>query len=101
MPDPGAPTIPPLAHRIKWSHITKDKVRTVLVALEGRVRVDEHYLDRVHMVGYPVTATDASIKITELRTNDTGHYRCEVQQGIEDSHDNVLVQVQGQHGTSF
>uniref|UniRef100_A0A667Z9M0 Aggrecan core protein n=1 Tax=Myripristis murdjan TaxID=586833 RepID=A0A667Z9M0_9TELE len=95
VPDPGAPTIAPLSHRIKWSRVTKEKVTTVLVALEGRVRIDENYLDRVHMVDYPMTPTDASIKITELRSNDSGYYRCEVQHGIEDSHDIVHVQVQG------
>ncbi|XP_070687645.1 aggrecan core protein-like [Pempheris klunzingeri] len=95
VPDPGAPTIAPFSHRIKWSHVTKEKATTVLVALEGQVRVTENYVDRVHLVGYPATPTDASIKISELRSSDTGVYRCEVQHGIEDSHDIVHVQVQG------
>lgn len=47
------------------------------------------------MVGYPTTPTDASIKITELHSNDSGVYRCEVMNGIEDGHDIVDVQVQG------
>ena len=59
------------------------------------MRVDINYLDRVQMVGYPSTPSDASIKMSELRSNDTGIYRCEVQQGIEDHHDTVHVQVQG------
>ncbi|XP_053180581.1 aggrecan core protein-like [Scomber japonicus] len=95
VPDPGAPTIAPLSHRIKWSLITKEKVTTVLVALEGQVRIGESYLDRVHLVGYPATPTDATIKISELRSTDTGVYRCEVQHGIEDNHDDVNVLVQG------
>ncbi|KAG8001162.1 Aggrecan core protein [Nibea albiflora] len=94
-PDPGAPTIAPLSHRIKWSLVTKEKVTTILVALEGQVRITESYLDRVHLLGYPLTPTDASIKISELRTSDSGVYRCEVQHGIEDNHDIVHVQVQG------
>lgn len=61
------------------------------------MRISESYLDRVHLVGYPVTPTDASIKISELRSTDSGVYRCEVQQGIEDNHDIVHVQVQGTH----
>uniref|UniRef100_A0A8C8F1F1 Aggrecan core protein n=1 Tax=Oncorhynchus tshawytscha TaxID=74940 RepID=A0A8C8F1F1_ONCTS len=93
--DPGAPTIAPLSHRIKWSRITKERVSVILVAMDGEVKVEEDYLDRVHMVGYPQTPTDASIKITELRSNDTGTYRCEVQHGIEDNHDTVDVLVQG------
>ncbi|KAG7242718.1 hypothetical protein INR49_020093, partial [Caranx melampygus] len=95
VPDPGAPTIAPLSHRIKWSLVTKEKVTTILVVLEGQVRITESYLDRVHLVGYPSTPTDASIKISELRSSDTGVYRCEVQHGIEDNHDIVHVQVQG------
>ncbi|CAB1339124.1 unnamed protein product, partial [Coregonus sp. 'balchen'] len=93
--DPGAPTIATLSHRIKWSRITKEHVSVILVAMDGEVKVEEDYLDRVHMVGYPQTPTDASIKITELRSNDTGTYRCEVQHGIEDNHDTVDVLVQG------
>lgn len=95
IPDPGAPTIAPLAHRIKWSHVTKEKVTTVLVALEGQVHIGENYLDRVHLVAYPMNPTDVSIKISELRSSDSGVFRCEVQHGIEDNHDNVHVQVRG------
>lgn len=65
------------------------------MALEGQVRIGESYLDRVHLVGYPATPTDATIKISELRSTDTGVYRCEVQHGIEDNHDDVNVMVQG------
>ncbi|XP_029945378.1 aggrecan core protein-like [Salarias fasciatus] len=95
VPDPGAPTIAPLSHRIKWSLVTKEKATTILVALEGEVRITEDYMDRVHMLGYPKTPADASIRISELRSTDSGVYRCEVQQGIEDSHDLIHVNVQG------
>ncbi|MEQ2195085.1 hypothetical protein XENOCAPTIV_007275 [Xenoophorus captivus] len=93
--DPGAPPIDPLSHRIKWSHVTKEKVTTILVALKGQVHIREDYLDRVYLQSYPQTPTDASIKISELHSSDTGVYRCEVQHGIEDSHDTVHVHVQG------
>ncbi|XP_052006021.1 aggrecan core protein-like isoform X2 [Xyrauchen texanus] len=93
--DPGATNIDPLSHRIKWSLVTKDKTTNILVASEGIVNVDKRYLDRVSMVGYPLTPTDATIKITELHSNDSGVYRCEVMQGIENNHDLVYVQVQG------
>uniref|UniRef100_A0A8C6LU23 Aggrecan core protein n=1 Tax=Nothobranchius furzeri TaxID=105023 RepID=A0A8C6LU23_NOTFU len=94
-PDPGAPPIVPLSHRIKWSHVTKEKVTTILVALEGQVHISKSFLDRVHLLSYPQTPTDASLKITELRSSDSGVYRCEVQHGIEDNHDIVHVHVQG------
>lgn len=93
--DPGAPTIAPLSHRIKWSLVTKEKTTNILVASEGIVSIEKRYMDRITLVGYPITPTDASIKITELHSNDSGVYRCEVMQGIEDSHDIVDVQVQG------
>uniref|UniRef100_A0A673C519 Aggrecan a n=1 Tax=Sphaeramia orbicularis TaxID=375764 RepID=A0A673C519_9TELE len=95
VPDPGAPLIAPLSHRIKWSLVTKDKVTTVLVALEDQIRITENYLDRVQLLGYPATPTDASIRLSELRSSDSGVYRCEVQHGIEDDHDLVHVHVQG------
>nr|XP_057934342.1 aggrecan core protein-like isoform X2 [Doryrhamphus excisus] len=94
-PDIGAPTVPPLAHRIKWSLITKENIITILVALEGEVRVSERYQDRARLVGYPSTPTDASVKISGLRSSDSGVFRCEVQHGIEDSHDDVHVKVRG------
>ncbi|XP_041650864.1 aggrecan core protein [Cheilinus undulatus] len=93
--DPGAPTIAPLSHRIKWTYVTKEKVTTILVASEGKVQVETEYLDRVTMINYPLVPTDATIEITELRSKDSGIYRCEVMQGIEDNYDTVDIQVQG------
>uniref|UniRef100_A0A8B9H1K1 Aggrecan a n=1 Tax=Astyanax mexicanus TaxID=7994 RepID=A0A8B9H1K1_ASTMX len=93
--DPGSPTIAPLSHRIKWSLVTKETTVDILVASEGTVALNSKYTDRVTMVGYPQTPTDASIKISELLSNDSGVYRCEVMHGIEDSHDTAEVQVQG------
>lgn len=63
------------------------------------MRITENYEDRVQLVAYPGTPTDASIRISELRSSDTGVYRCEVQHDIEDSHSIVHVQVQGMSDT--
>ncbi|XP_063733171.1 LOW QUALITY PROTEIN: aggrecan core protein [Eleginops maclovinus] len=93
--DPGAPTVAPLSHRIKWSYVTKKKVTTILVASEGKVQVETEYLDRVTMINYPLVPTDATMEITELRSKDSGTYRCEVMHGIEDNYDSVDIQVQG------
>ncbi|XP_060767920.1 aggrecan core protein isoform X2 [Neoarius graeffei] len=95
VPDPGAPTIAPLSYRIKWSIVTQEKTTNILVAQKGIVAVNKKYTDRVQMVEYPTNTTDATIKITQLLSNESGVYRCEVMNGIEDSHASVNVQVQG------
>ncbi|XP_030621134.1 aggrecan core protein [Chanos chanos] len=93
--DPGAPTIAPLSHRIKWSYINKGKISLILVATEGQVHIESDYLDRVNMVNYPSVPTDVTIQIVELHSKDSGTYRCEVMHGIEDNYDSVDIQVQG------
>lgn len=93
--DTGALTITTLSHRIKWTYITKDKVDTILVASQGKVEVKQDYLDRVMLVNYPLVPTDATMEMTELRSKDSGIYRCEVTHGIEHNYDTVEMHVQG------
>ncbi|XP_062856759.1 aggrecan core protein [Trichomycterus rosablanca] len=95
VPDPGAPPVTPLSQRIKWFYITKDQISVILVANEGFVNIQPDYLQRVTMVSYPAVSTDASIEISNLRSKDSGTYRCKVMQGIEDNYDSVEMQVQG------
>ncbi|XP_064846387.1 aggrecan core protein-like [Oncorhynchus masou masou] len=93
--DPGAPTVTPLSHHIKWTYVTKGKATLILLASEGKVHVETEYLDRVTMVNYPLVPTDVTMEITELRAKDSGTYRCEVMHGIENNYDWVDIQVQG------
>ena len=80
-----APSTAPLAPRIKWSRISKEKEVVLLVATEGRVRVNSAYQDKVTLPNYPAIPSDATLEIQNLRSNDSGIYRCEVMHGIEDS----------------
>uniref|UniRef100_A0A3B4B158 Aggrecan a n=1 Tax=Periophthalmus magnuspinnatus TaxID=409849 RepID=A0A3B4B158_9GOBI len=84
-----------LLHRLKWSHVTEAGTRTVLVAVNGVVRVEAEFVDRVTMVNYPLVPTDASLEITELRRADSGIYRCEVTHGTHSKHDTVHMHVTG------
>uniref|UniRef100_A0A3P9C0C0 Aggrecan core protein n=1 Tax=Maylandia zebra TaxID=106582 RepID=A0A3P9C0C0_9CICH len=93
--DTGALTVATLSHRIKWTYITKDKVDTILVASQGKVEVKQDYLDRAMLANYPLFPTDATLEMTELRSKDSGIYRCEVTHGIEHNYDTMEMQVQG------
>uniref|UniRef100_A0A8C0VWX8 Aggrecan core protein n=1 Tax=Castor canadensis TaxID=51338 RepID=A0A8C0VWX8_CASCN len=90
-----APSTAPLAPRIKWSRVSKEKEVVLLVATEGHVRVNSAYQDKVSLPNYPAIPSDATLEIQNLRTNDSGIYRCEVIHGIEDSQATLEVVVKG------
>ncbi|KAF7460741.1 hypothetical protein GHT09_019108 [Marmota monax] len=85
---PGSP-------RVKWTFLSGGREAEVLVARGLRVKVSEAYRFRVALPAYPASLTDVSLVLSELRPNDSGIYRCEVQQGIDDSSDAVEVKVKG------
>ncbi|KAM6202411.1 aggrecan core protein [Rhynchocyon petersi] len=90
-----APSTAPLAPRIKWSRVSKEKEVVLLVATEGQVRVNSAYQDKVSLPNYPAIPSDATLEIQNLRSNDSGIYRCEVMHGIEDSEATLEVVVKG------
>ncbi|XP_036909549.1 aggrecan core protein [Sturnira hondurensis] len=90
-----APSTAPLTPRIKWSRISKEKEVVLLVATEGQVRVNNAYQDKVSLPNYPAIPSDATLEIQNLRSNDSGVYRCEVMHGIEDSEATLEVVVKG------
>ncbi|KAF6273045.1 aggrecan [Rhinolophus ferrumequinum] len=90
-----APSTAPLTPRIKWSRISKEKEVVLLVATEGQVRVNRAYQDKVSLPNYPAIPSDATLEIQNLRSNDSGIYRCEVMHGIEDSEAALEVVVKG------
>lgn len=73
----------------------------MLVARGVRVKVNEAYRFRVALPAYPASLTDVSLALSELRPNDSGIYRCEVQHGIDDSSDAVEVKVKGERAGRF
>ncbi|KAL6047405.1 hypothetical protein STEG23_010986 [Scotinomys teguina] len=90
-----APSTAPLAPRIKWSRVSKEKEVVLLVATEGQVRVNSIYQDKVSLPNYPAIPSDATLEIQNLRSNDSGIYRCEVMHGIEDSEATLEIIVKG------
>ncbi|XP_047385269.1 brevican core protein isoform X2 [Sciurus carolinensis] len=81
--------------RVKWTFLSGGREAEVLVARGLRVKVNEAYRFRVALPAYPASLTDVSLVLSELRPNDSGIYRCEVQHGIDDSSDAVEVKVKG------
>ncbi|XP_033613975.1 brevican core protein [Fukomys damarensis] len=72
-----------------------DADSSVLVARGLRIKVSEAYRFRVALPAYPASLSDVSLLLSELRPNDSGVYRCEVQHGIDDSSDAVEIKVKG------
>ncbi|XP_069463262.1 brevican core protein isoform X2 [Ambystoma mexicanum] len=81
--------------RVKWSFITDEKEVEILVARGRKVKISEAYRFRVALPFYPVSPSDVTLVLSELISNDSGTYRCDVQHGIEDDHDLVEVKVKG------
>uniref|UniRef100_A0A4X2L408 Brevican core protein n=1 Tax=Vombatus ursinus TaxID=29139 RepID=A0A4X2L408_VOMUR len=90
---PPPPTPPPGRRavlgspRVKWTFLSGGREAEVLVARGLKVKVSEGYRYRVALPGYPASTTDVSLVLSELRSNDSGLYRCEVQHGIDDGSD--------------
>ncbi|NXO80900.1 PGCB protein, partial [Sitta europaea] len=81
--------------RVKWTFISEGREVEILVARGNRVKVSEDYRLRASLPIFHQRYTNASLLLTELRPNDSGIYRCDVQHGIEDGHDILHVKVKG------
>ncbi|XP_072888659.1 aggrecan core protein isoform X2 [Hemitrygon akajei] len=96
---PSSPDTPPasqLAPRIKWTKITKGGKETVIVvAISGKVKINQEYKGRVQLPSYQEIPGDATLQLDQLLSSDSGMYRCEVMHGIEDSQDVVELVVKG------
>lgn len=83
------------APRVKWTFISEGREVEILVARGDRVKVSEDYRLRASLPIFHQRYTNASLLLTELRPNDSGIYRCDVQHGIEDGHDILDLRVKG------
>uniref|UniRef100_A0A8C6YII6 Ig-like domain-containing protein n=1 Tax=Naja naja TaxID=35670 RepID=A0A8C6YII6_NAJNA len=81
--------------RVKWTFRANGKETEILVARGLKVKVSEIYRNRVFLPFYPDSPTDATLVLSELRSNDSGLYRCDAQHGIEDGQDFLEVKVKG------
>ncbi|KAM4663324.1 brevican core protein isoform 2-T3 [Discoglossus pictus] len=81
--------------RVKWSFISSGKEMEILVARGHKVKINEAYRYRASMPNYSTSADDVTLVLRELRSNDSGVYRCHVQHGIEDDLDMLEVKVKG------
>lgn len=62
-----------------------------------RVKVSELYKGRASLLNYAASSADLTLRLDGLIHNDTGFYRCEVQHGLEDAHDQAQVKVKGDY----
>ncbi|KAJ8354610.1 hypothetical protein SKAU_G00221770 [Synaphobranchus kaupii] len=97
-PPPSPPTLgdhalpPP---RVKWSLVSSGQDSEILVAQGERVTISDAYSGRASLPNYASSPADLTLRLEGLLSNDTGFYRCEVQQGLEDAHDLAQVKVKG------
>ena len=99
---PTSSSSAPVAPRVKWTVVSGGVETQILVARGQRVKVNEAYRDRAAWLNYTSSPDDLSLWLGDLRSSDSGHYRCEVQQGLEDASDLVELKVKGNenHNTS-
>ncbi|XP_055368957.1 brevican core protein-like [Betta splendens] len=90
----SASSIPPVVPRVKWTVVSGGVETQILVARGLRVKVNDAYQGRA-LLNYTSSPDDLSLWLGELRSSDSGHYRCQVQQGLEDASDLVQLKVKG------
>uniref|UniRef100_A0A1A8QNF5 Brevican n=3 Tax=Nothobranchius TaxID=28779 RepID=A0A1A8QNF5_9TELE len=92
---PTSSSSSPVVPRVKWTVVSGGIETQILVARGQRVKINEAYRDRAALLNYTSSPEDVSLWLGDLRHSDSGHYRCEVQQGLEDASDIVQVKVKG------
>ncbi|XP_052405454.1 neurocan core protein [Carassius gibelio] len=80
---------------IRWSRGAGALEHTVLSARDGVVRVHRAYVGRVSLPGYSADPLNASLVLSQLRSNDSGSFRCHVALGENYEQDTVNLEVTG------
>lgn len=93
-----APSLsPPVEPRVKWSVLSGGIETQILVAKGQRIKVNEAYRERAVWLNYTSSPYDAALWLGDLRSSDSGYYRCEVLHGLEDSSDVIELKVKGKN----
>uniref|UniRef100_A0A9J7Z4T5 Neurocan core protein-like n=2 Tax=Cyprinus carpio carpio TaxID=630221 RepID=A0A9J7Z4T5_CYPCA len=80
---------------IHWTRGSGAQERTVLSARDGVVRVHQAYVGRVSLPGYSADPLNASLALSQLRSNDSGTFRCHLALGENYEQDTVNLEVTG------
>ncbi|XP_072303326.1 brevican core protein-like [Eucyclogobius newberryi] len=81
--------------RVKWTVVSGGLEQQILVARGQRVKVNDAFKERAWLLNYSSSPDDVTLFLSNVRSNDSGYYRCEVQQGLEDATDLVQLKVKG------
>lgn len=92
---PAASLSSPGEPRIKWSVISGGIETQILVAKGDRIKINEAYRNRTVRLNYTSSSYDTALWLGDLRSSDSGYYRCEVLNGLEDSSDVLELKVKG------
>ncbi|XP_023269195.1 hyaluronan and proteoglycan link protein 1-like [Seriola lalandi dorsalis] len=81
--------------RVKWTKVADDEAlnEDVLLSMGFHKKTYGSFEDRVFLE--EKDSQDASITITDVAMDDTGRYRCEIINGMEDTVQEILLEVQG------
>lgn len=93
---PTSSSSAPVVPRVKWTVVSGGVETQILVARGQRVKLNEAYRDRAAWLNYTSSPDELSLWLGDLRSSDSGHYRCEVQQGLEDADDLAHIKVKGE-----
>ncbi|KAM8827009.1 brevican core protein [Synchiropus picturatus] len=81
--------------RVKWSFLSENLETDILVMRGEQVKISDVYKGRVLLLDHDNSPGNRTLRLEALRPNDSGVYRCQVQQGLEDADDVMQVKVKG------